>query len=80
VREKEAQRSEYRQRQKEEAKLLKRTEIEEELRGVERGVLNIQLLVVWSLSHSSCLECGKGKSYNVKIQFAQMIIQDINTT
>ncbi len=60
--------------------MLKRTKIEKELRGVKRGVLNIQLLAVRSLSHSSCLECGKGKSYNVKMQFVQMIIQDINTT
>jgi hypothetical protein len=43
-------------------------------------VLNISLLVVRSLLHSSSsLKCVEGKVYNEKIQFAQMIIQDINT-
>jgi hypothetical protein len=42
AREKEAQRSEHKQRPKEEIELLKRTEVEEELRRVERKeVLNI---------------------------------------
>jgi hypothetical protein len=35
------QRSEHRQRQKEEAKLLKRTEVKEELKRAKRGLLNI---------------------------------------
>jgi hypothetical protein len=42
-------------------------------------VLNIQLLVVWSSLHSSSSsECAKRKVYNEKIQFAQMIIHDID--
>ncbi len=46
----------------------------------ERGMLNIQLLVVRLLLHSSSsLECVERKAYNEKIQFAQTIIQDINT-
>ncbi len=43
-------------------------------------MLNIQLLVIRLPSHSSSLECAKGKAYNEKIQFAQMIIQDIDTS
>jgi hypothetical protein len=47
---------------------LKRTEVEEELRRIEREeVLNIQPLVVRSLPHSSSLECAEGKVYNEKI-------------
>jgi len=62
--------------------LLKRTKVEEELRIAEReGLLNIQLLVIRLSSHSSStLKFVKGKAYNKKIQFAQMIIQDINIT
>ncbi len=42
-------------------------------------MLNIQLLDVRSSSHSSSsLECAKGKAYNVKIQFVETIIQDID--
>ncbi len=49
-------------------KLLKRTEVEEELKRTEKGVLNIQPLVVRLLSHSSSSsECIKGKVYNEKI-------------
>jgi hypothetical protein len=60
---------------------LKRTKVEEELRKTKRGeVLNIQLLVVRSSSHtSSSLECVEGKAYNEKIQFVHKIIQDIDT-
>ncbi len=40
--------------------------------------MNIQSLVVRLLSNSSSfLKCVEGKTYNEKIQFAQMIIQDI---
>jgi hypothetical protein len=43
-------------------------------------MLNIQLLVIRSPLHSSSSsECAKGKTYNVKIYFAQTIIQDIHT-
>ncbi len=53
--------------------------IEEELRRAKRGVLYVQLLVVRSSLHSSSsLEGVKGKAYNEKMQFVQMIIQDIN--
>jgi hypothetical protein len=42
TREKEAQTSEHRQRHEEEAELLRKIEVEEELKNVERkGVLNI---------------------------------------
>jgi hypothetical protein len=60
---------------------LKRTKVEEELkRAKKEGVLNIQSLAVRSLLHSSSSsECAEGKAYNEKIQFAQIIIQDINT-
>jgi hypothetical protein len=62
-------------------KLLRRIEVEEELRIIKKGVLNIQLLVIRLLPHSSSFsECAKGKAYNEKIYFAQMIIQDIDTT
>jgi hypothetical protein len=57
---KEAQRSEHRQKQEEEAGLLKRTKLEEEVKRAEKeGVLNIQPLAVRSLPHSSwSLECA----------------------
>ncbi len=62
-------------------KLLKKTKVKKELRRTKKGVLNIQLFTIWSPPHSSSsLECAKKKVYNVKIQFAHMIIQDINTT
>ncbi len=58
--------------------MLRIIEIEEELRRIERGMLNIQLLAVKSLLHSSSSsECVKGKAYNMKIHFALTIIQDI---
>ncbi len=81
AREKEAHRSEHKQRQEEETELLKITKVEEELKRAEReSMLNIQLLVVKSLLHSSSsLECVEGKVYNEKIQFAQIIIQDIDS-
>jgi hypothetical protein len=62
--------------------LLKRTKVEEELKITKKeGVLNIQQLVVRSLLHSSSFsECAKEKAYNEKIQFVQMIIQNIDTT
>jgi hypothetical protein len=52
--------------------LLKRIELEEELRRVEReGMLNTQPLAVRSPLHSSSsLECVEGKTYKEKIQFA----------
>ncbi len=52
------------------------------MRRVEReGVLNIYLLAIrLSLHSSSSLECAKGKAYKEKILFAQMIIQNIDTT
>ncbi len=58
--------------------MLKRTKVEEELRGIVRkGVLNIQPLDVKSSLHSSSFsKCVKGKAYSEKIQFAQTIIQD----
>jgi hypothetical protein len=41
-------------------------------------MLNIQPLVVRSLSHSpSSLKCEENKVYNKKMQFAHTIIQDI---
>ncbi len=63
------QRSEHKQRQKEEAELLKRTKVEEELRRAKRkGVLNFQPLAIRSLSHSSSSsECVEGNAYNEKI-------------
>ncbi len=62
--------------------MLKRIELKEQLRREEKeGVLNIQLLAIRLLPHSSSsLECAKGKAYKENIYFAQMIIQDINTT
>jgi hypothetical protein len=62
--------------------LLRIIKVEKELKSVEReGVLNIQPLDVRSLSHSSSSsECEEGKVYNEKIQFAQIIIQNIDTT
>jgi hypothetical protein len=49
--------------------LLRRTEVKEELKKVEKEeMLNIQLLAIRSpLYSSSFLECAKGKAYNVKI-------------
>ncbi len=79
AREKEAQRNEHKRRQEEEMELLKGTKVKEELKIVERGVLNIQLLAIKLLSYSSSLECGKWKVYNEKIQFVQMIIHNIDT-
>jgi hypothetical protein len=69
AREKEAQRSEHRQRQEEEAELLRRIEIKEELiRVKKKGVLNIQPLAISLPPHSSSsLECVEGKAYNEKI-------------
>jgi hypothetical protein len=47
---------------------LRRIEIEEELKRVKRGVLNIQPLAIRSPSHSSSsLKCAEGKVYNEKI-------------
>jgi hypothetical protein len=68
--------------EEEEVELLKKTETKEELRRAEHeGVLNIQTLATGSPPHSSSSssECAEGKAYNEKIQFAQMIIHDINT-
>jgi hypothetical protein len=66
AKEKEAQKSEHKQTHEEEVKLLKKMEKE--------GVLNIQLLVIWSLPHSSSSsKCAKGKVYNLNVQFAQTI-------
>ncbi len=48
VREKEVQRSEHRQRFEEEVELLKRKEVEDELRITQKGVLNIQTLNIMS--------------------------------
>jgi hypothetical protein len=62
--------------------LLKRIKAEEELRRVEHeGMLNIQLLVIRSLLHStSSLECVEGKTYNENMKFVQMIIHYICRT
>ncbi len=81
AREKETQRSEHKQRHEEEAKFMKKTKVEKELRRAKRkGMLNIQPLDVRSSQHSSSSsKCAKGKAYNEKIQFAQTIIQNINT-
>jgi hypothetical protein len=47
---------------------LKRPKVKEELRRPERGLLNIQSLVVRLPPHSSSSsECAEGKAYNVKI-------------
>jgi len=61
---------------------LRRTKVEKELRIAEReGVLNIQPLALSLPPHSSSwLEFVKRKAYNEKTQFAQTIIQEINTT
>jgi hypothetical protein len=63
------QKSEHRQKQEEEVELLRKIEAKEELKKVKcEGVLNIQLLVVRSLPHSSSFsECAKGKMYNEKM-------------
>jgi hypothetical protein len=54
AREKEEQKSEHKRRQEEEVKLLKRIEVEEELRRAKKeGLLNIQLLVVRLPPYSS---------------------------
>jgi len=57
-------------------KLLRRTKVEEELIIAKRGgLLNIQPLAVRSPPCSSSMsKCVKGKAYNKKIKFAQMII------
>ncbi len=48
--------------------LLKRIAIEEELRKVERGMLNMQPLAIRSSPHSSSSsECVEGKAYNENI-------------
>ncbi len=62
--------------------MLIRTKVKEELKRTKREeVLNIQVLAIRSLPHSSSsLKCAKGKAYIVKIQFTQIIIQDIDTT
>ncbi len=55
--------------------MLKRKEVEDELRITQKGMLNIQPLTIRSLSHSSSsLKCAEGKAYNEKIQFVQTII------
>ncbi len=61
---------------------MRGTKAEEELKRVEcEGVLNIQSLAVRSLSNSSSSsECAKGKTYNKKMQFVQMIIHNIYRT
>ncbi len=61
--------------------MLIKIEVEEEFRKTKRGMLNIQPLAVrLSLHSSSSSKCAEGKAYNVKIQFVQMMIQDIDTT
>jgi hypothetical protein len=62
--------------------LLKGTKVEQEFRRAKKeGMLNIQPLTIrLPLHSSSSLECAKGKAYNEMIQFAQIIIQDINIT
>jgi len=69
AREKEAQRSEHIRRYEEEVELLRKIEIEEELRKVKReGMLNILPLAIRLPPHSSSsLECAEGKVYNEKI-------------
>jgi hypothetical protein len=63
-------RSEHKRKQEEEVELLKKIEIEEELKIIKKGMLNIQLLAIKSPSHSSSnSECAKGKAYNAKIKF-----------
>jgi hypothetical protein len=49
--------------------LLRRTKVEEELKRVEKGVLNIQLLAIRLSLHnsSSSSKCAEGKAYNEKI-------------
>ncbi len=80
AKENDVQKSEHKRKQEEEAKLLK-IKIEEKLRRAKReGMLNIQLLVIRSLLHSSSSsKCVEKKAYNEKIQFVQMIIHDIDT-
>ncbi len=82
AREKEAQKIEHKQRQEEEVELLKKIEVDEQLRRVEKGgVLNIQSLAMRLPPHSSSSsKCVERKAYNEKIQFVQTIIQDIDTT
>jgi hypothetical protein len=47
---------------------LRKIEVEEELKRTKRELLNIQLLAIRSLSHSSsCSKCVEGKAYNEKI-------------
>jgi hypothetical protein len=71
TREKEVQRGAHKQRQ-EEMELLRKIEVEEELRRAEHeSMLNIQSLAIRPLSHSSSSsECIERKVYNEKIQFA----------
>jgi hypothetical protein len=55
----------------EEAKLLRRIKVEEELKRTKKGMLNIQPFAIRLLPHSSySLKCVEGKAYNEKIQFA----------
>ncbi len=69
-------------RKQEEVELLKRIEVEEELRRSQcESVLNIQLLAIITPPHSSSFwKCVEGTAYNEKIQFVQTIIQDIDST
>ncbi len=67
AKEKEAQKNDHKRKQKEEVELLRRIEVQKELKRVERGVLYIQSLVIRSLLHSSSSKCAKGKGYNEKI-------------
>jgi hypothetical protein len=78
AREKETQKNEHKQRL-EKAKLLRKKEAKEELKRVKSiGMLNIQPLAIRLPPHSpSSLECGEGKVYNEKMQFAHTIIQDM---
>jgi hypothetical protein len=47
---------------------LRRTKVEEELKKTQKGVLNIQPLVIRLLLHSSSsLKRAEGKAYNEKI-------------
>jgi hypothetical protein len=66
---------------RDESEIVEKKEVEEELRRVERErVLNIQPLVIRLMLHSSSSsESAEGMTYNVKIQFTQMIIQEIDT-
>jgi hypothetical protein len=62
AREKEAQRSEHRQKQEEEAEALKKEEVDVLRTRENVGVLNIQPLAVRLTSHSpSSSKCEEGK-------------------